>query len=155
MNIDIRPGDGVGPVKLGMPRSQVQAVMQALPGAMNHADSRGKLDYYFGNSFQIEYDKADLVHFIGVSYHPGCGCTYSCQGRNLFDIPAEELFQWFALMDGEPQQHTFNRNEYLFPNIIVTLWGADTQYDYYGGETREVYAQVGIGNASYLRACHK
>jgi hypothetical protein len=48
--------------------------------------------------------------------------------------------------------HEFDRYEYRFPNQILTLWDADEQYDHQGGEGREVWAQVGIGNHAYMAA---
>ena len=38
---------------------------------------------------------------------------------------------------------------------IMTLWQADTQYDYLGSESRLVWAQVGLGNERYLASISK
>ncbi|MNV81898.1 hypothetical protein D3C71_1755930 [compost metagenome] len=69
------------------------------------------------------------------------------QGRNVFDTPAKDLFALAADLDASGS-HRFNRNEYMFPNQILTLWHADTQYD--PRERRVIWGQVGLGDARYL-----
>ena len=59
-------------------------------------------------------------------------------------------FAFLAELDGG--DHQFTAAEYLFPRIIVTLWEADLDYDHLGGQSRPVFAEVGVGNAAYLEA---
>jgi hypothetical protein len=66
-----------------------------------------------------------------------------------WSLPARKLFRLLAKADGGT--HTFSASEYVFPNIIVTLWDADSQYDHLAGESRPVYCQVGVGSREYLR----
>ena len=68
----------------------------------------------------------------------------------MFDTPAEALFSLFASY--ESGSHAFDADDYLFPDLIVTLYEADEQYDYAGGHTRSVYGQVGLGDEAYLAA---
>jgi hypothetical protein len=147
------PREGVGPVRLGMTRPEVIAALERVPGALNKHSSRGALDYFFENALQVEYGGDGRAQFIGASFHPGCGCSYSFLGIDPWSLPAEELFGLIAREDGG--QHDFNASEYLFPNIIVTVWDADSQYDHTGGERRTVFAQVGVGSEEYLRAIEK
>jgi hypothetical protein len=153
LNLAIVPHEGVGPVRLGMTRSEVMVALKAVPGALNRHESRGTLDYFFESALQVEYGVDGRAHFIGASFHPGCGCSYSLLGLDPWSLSAEELFELLAREDGG--QHDFDASEHLFPNIIVTLWDADSQYDHAGGRRRVVFAQVGVGNEEYLRAVEK
>lgn len=146
---EITPHDSVGPVKLGMTRTQVRHVLTVLPESGLDQGSNAKLDYAFGNSLQIEYDNAGFVHFIGVGYYPHCGCHYLFKSRHIGEFSAMELFEVLAEMDGGT--HEFNSDSYFFPSLRMTVWDADSQYDYLGGESRPVYGQVGIASESYRR----
>ena len=143
MHYEIKPHVGIGPVMLGMSREEVEIAL----GADNYNSSNGEIEYYFDNAFQIEFEdgKAD---FIGTSYHPDYTVTY--KGQNVFDTKAIDLFDLIASNEGE--KHEYDSSEYLFPNLIVTLWDADEQYDQIGSESRRIWAQVGIGTQSYLQA---
>ncbi len=70
---------------------------------------------------------------------------------DVFSLEASELFSLVTAADGSGP-HEFTASEYLFPGQIITLWDADEQYDRRGGETRPVWAQVGIGNPAYVEA---
>ena len=142
-NFEIQPHIGVGPVKLGMSQEEVKVVL----GDIFYCGSDRSLDYYFSNSLQIEFSegKAD---FIGASYSNLFTATYS--GTNVFDLISKELFK--IIEANESNKHSYNDNEYLFPNQIITLWDADKQYDYIGNQERIVWAQIGIGSNSYLEA---
>lgn len=143
MTFKINPNKGIGPVKLGMSREEVKEAL----GIDNCSSSNRELDYYFNNSFQIEFEE-NRANFIGVSYHPSYIITY--EGVNVFDTEAKKLFELIA--SNESEKHEFNSSGYLFSNQIVTLWDADEQYDRIGSETRLIWAQIGIGTQSYLQA---
>lgn len=52
MDYEIKPHVKIGPVKLGMKRQEVKDAL----GAKKYSGSNGDIDYYFNNSFQIEFD---------------------------------------------------------------------------------------------------
>ena len=139
---------GVGPVKLGMTRTEVRDALSAHDGNGLDQTSEPTLDYAFGNSLQIEYDDHGHAQFIGVGYYNGCGCDYTFHDRHIGEYSAQELFQLLAGLDGD-DNHDLNNSEYYFPNIMMTVWDADSQYDYLGGESRPVYGQVGVANKQY------
>lgn len=94
-------------------------------------------------------DDAGCAQFIGISSYPVCSVTYF--GKNAFDTPAQELFDLIAARD-DSGEHRFNDSKYVFPNQIVTLWDADEQYDRLGNRSRLIWAQIGVGNRTYLAA---
>ena len=143
MNLEIIPHIGIGPVKLGMSREQVKVAL----GEPNYSGSNKNSDYYFDNSLQVEFfeGKAD---FIGLSYSDAYIALY--QRQNVFDIEASKLFNLVA--KNETNKHNYDSSKYVFPEQIVTLWDSDEQYDRIGFEERVVWAQVGLGSKSYLKA---
>ncbi|GAA5497143.1 hypothetical protein SAMN02745181_3658 [Rubritalea squalenifaciens DSM 18772] len=108
----------------------------------------GSMDYCCSSSIQVEYGDDDLVDFVGTSYDERMLVTY--KGQNVFKLNARELFEFINAHEDDPSEYT--DYEYVFPSQIVTLWDADSQYDYLGGEQKPVWAQVGVGTESYLRA---
>jgi hypothetical protein len=141
MEFLIKPHDGIGPIKLGMPRKQVK---ELFAGFLNL--SNGASDFYFDSCLQIEFEN-DLVDFIGVSQNESYQLLFG--NIDAFDVEGITLFN--AISANESKNHLCNESEYIFPDQIVTLWDMDEQYDYLGNHKRKVWAQVGIGTKSYLK----
>jgi hypothetical protein len=145
--LEIEPLKGIGPLMLGAPREGARAAIAAVGFPLEQ--SRDVLDFFCQSSIQIECDPEGRVHFIGVT----CSQAYIARyrGIDVFDMPARELFAKIAEADNSGQ-HVFDPLEYCFPNQIFTLWDADRQYDCRRKGTREIWGQVGLGNAVYAAA---
>jgi hypothetical protein len=141
-HLELLPGIGVGPIRLGMKRADVRAAMKAV--GLPSFTERGSSDFF--DALQVEYTD-DTASFIGVSWSPTFTC--SIYGVSPFDTSARELFSLLAKRNGGT--HHFNEDEYLFPNIIVALYEAAEQYNHTHG-TRPPWGQVGVGDARYLAA---
>jgi len=139
----IRPGQAIGPVKLGMTRADVRQVLAQYSDATLDQASREQTDFAFGNTLHVGYSSDGEASFIGASWHVDCGCDYTLNGRHIRDFTAPEMFAELAIMDGGTR-HSYDPDEYFFPRIGVTVWQADSQYDDFGGEKRPVYAEVGV-----------
>ncbi|RON91846.1 hypothetical protein [Pseudomonas fluorescens] len=144
---EILPLEAIGPARLGASRTAAREAMSACGFQLEW--SNGRLDYFCKASIQLEYGPSDEVQFIGVSGNSQLNFTF--KGVDVFAISAAELFSLMAASD-DSGPHEFDRYEYCFPNQILTLWDADEQYDRQGGEEREVWGQVGIGNDAYAAA---
>lgn len=149
IHLPIIPHVGVGPFKLGSSRDEVRHCMNVV--GLPFERERGQMDYCCSSSIQVEYDDDGRVDFIGASYDERILVTYNDQ--NVFDVTADALFELINSQEERPSE--FNDYEFVFPYQIVTLWDADSQHDYLGGEIRLVWAQVGVGNESYLEAIRK
>jgi len=144
-NFTIMPKRGVGPVLLGMTRSEVRNSLVACSDLDQECGPM--IDYAFANSLQIEYDSDGYARFIGVGYGNGCGCDYEFHGKHIGDYSARELFHLLAKLDGG--EHTYNADTYFFPTLLMNVWEADVQYDSRGGETNPVYGQVGVSRNNH------
>lgn len=145
--LEIRPLQGVGPVYLGSARADARQALSALgfPLESSHGDS----DYFCDAAIQLECDADGRIWFIGISDSERFVARF--QGEDVFALSAQALFSLVAASD-HSGPHRYIDTEYCFPSQIVTLWDADTQYDRRGKESRPVWAQVGVGNASYAAA---
>ncbi|WP_369943115.1 hypothetical protein [Xanthomonas medicagonis] len=144
---EIYPLQGVGPLRLGSVRADARQALSALgfPLESSHGDS----DYFCDASIQLECDPHGRVWFIGISDSERFVAQF--QGADVFVLSAQDLFSLVAASD-HSGPHRYVDTEYCFPNQIVTLWDADAQYDRRGNASRPVWAQVGVGNASYAAA---
>lgn len=148
--LEIIPLKGVGPVQFGMTSEAVQNVMKEHCGDRYQHSKSKETDYFFGSALEVTYDECGRADFIGTQYYSGCGCDFEIYGIDPLDNDAKTLFEHIA--SKQIDDHDFDPDDYLFREKIITLWESEEQYDYKGGETRPVYAQVGIGNEKYLRA---
>jgi len=142
--------DSIGPIKLGASRQEIRRVLEEHGIAFKL--SRKTIVFFCDASISVEY-KEDTAGFIGVSFHSSYKCTY--HGVNVFDTPAEEIFSLMAASEGNGSIHKFDDCGYVFPKQILSLWEADSQYDYLGGEIRPIWANIGIGDARYWVAVEK
>ncbi|TLU66923.1 hypothetical protein FE810_05300 [Thalassotalea litorea] len=145
MEFLITPLIGIGPIKLGMLRDEIKEVLNDF-----FDSTRGDIDYYFNGNLQVEFDES-RASFIGIAFDNSY--TVFFEGVNVFDIDAVELFSLIA--SKESDRHRFNPSEYVFPEQILSLWDADEQYDYIGSHQRVVWAQIGLGSSSYLKAINE
>jgi hypothetical protein len=150
IELSLEPLIGVGPIKFGMSRIAARAELQKL--GIPLSSSEESLDYFYENAIQIEYTEHDRASFIGIASHKTLFPTY--YGQDVFSLTAKEFFNLVAEHETE-DAHKFDSSEYLFRDQILTLWDADTQYDYRTQGKRQVWGQVGLGNLEYLALTDK
>jgi hypothetical protein len=144
--LELEPRKGFGPVELGASRDEVRAALAKIGFPLEQSEA--DIDRYCDNSIQTEFSDG-RVSFIGVFHSEAFTARY--RGVDPFDVTARDLFQLAAAADNSGH-HDFDPLEYCFPNQILTLWGADPQYDYRGKGARQVWGQVGLGNEAYMSA---
>lgn len=153
IDLALVPLRSVGPFLLEAAPDAISVAAATLGMAPRRA--RG-LDDLADNAIQIEYDVSGRALFIGVSAAPAI-FRLTFAGVDLFDRSAAEVRALFAgretnLSDRAGEDHL---GTLIFPEQIVALWSADTQYDRIrlaSGERplRRVWAQIGIGSPAYL-----
>ncbi|MDR2165530.1 MAG: hypothetical protein LBO79_07925 [Zoogloeaceae bacterium] len=143
--LDIRPLEGIGPMRLGESRAAVRLALAAFGFPLE--SSHGPLDYFCDAAIQTECGPDERLWFIGVSAHIVRRFSVRFQRQDVFALSAPELFALMAVAD-HSGPHKFNVYEYCFPRQILTLWDVDAQYDLQGGKRRAVWNQ---GQGSDIR----
>lgn len=144
MDLYMDPHRGVGPVSFGMTRAEVRRALGHAPRAKGP-----RTDCYFGGSFQVSFGD-DGVEFVEVA--SSIEETVLFDGVDVFDTPADRLLAALSRRDTADPRLSRPPSQYLFPGLVLTLWGRSAQYDHRGGRTRPVFAAVGLGSADYLAA---
>lgn len=98
------------------------------------------MDYCCASALQFEYDDTGCLQFIGVAYDARLEVTWN--DRRVFEMNARELFD--LINADEPSPLKYNDYDPRFPSQQLTLSDAQEQYDYIGGHTCPVWAQVGL-----------
>ena len=152
MDFDIRPHEGVGPLRLGMTREEVAKVMSRDPKALP-CQTEGDTEAYYDSGLSIQYDPGGNVEFIEVSGNSWMDPDY--EGVDLFRTPAEEVVEHICQFDAPDPDVGSENTDYLFPKLILTLWRPHPEYgqEWEGGPT--FFATVGIGAHSYLEGCRR
>lgn len=146
LEFELQPGVGAGSILLGMSRDAARSLLSSLGLSLAH--TRGTHDSY-GDAIKIEYSRDDLSQFIEFSCSSAVRVRY--RGVEVFSVAARELHDLIAREESGPRR-LFNRHGAIFPEQMITLWDADTQYDCRTLESKEVWGAVGIGNGEYLKA---
>lgn len=145
----IEPHVGVGPVRFGMSRDEVRDEMDRI-GERRPIRKGAETTCYFGASFQVSFGDAGLVDFIELASSIDAEVGFA--GIDLFDTPADELLAVVGRLDAFDPKLSRPPQSYIFPTLIMSLWGRDKQYDHRRGQTRPMFAAVGVGGPSYLAA---
>jgi hypothetical protein len=149
MDFIIEAHRGIGPISFGMTREEVVAVMHRVGGGPPRV--RGKeTECFFRNAFQVSFGDAGRADFIEVASSLQAQVLFA--GQDIFDSPADELVALILRFDRPDLELSDPPDSYIFPEIILSLYGRDTQYDYKGGRQRPIFAAVGVGTPNYLKA---
>lgn len=114
----IEPGIGIGKLKLGMNKTEVDEVIQYY---VNEYEKGTNYFNFFENAFKIEYNSAGTVKFIEIvsEFKNFFECT--CHDFDVFNTKASELIQNLIGIS-EFEQDTNGETQYIFTNIGLSLW---------------------------------
>lgn len=130
---DIRPGDGIGPVAVGMSRAQAQRAMtatgQPVDSFVRWPQSPPVLAME-RNAFQVYFDRADRVDGIEVMGLPRDGQSHGLEpeftalygGVDVFRTPAERLVEVVSRRAGAKPVVTEFGSTVTFPALGIVLW---------------------------------
>lgn len=145
----IEPHRGIGPSSFGMSRPDVAKTMADCGGGRS-MKRNAETDCFFENAFQVSFGDNGKADFIEVC--SGIAAEVRFDGRDVFDLHADDLLHLIRVHEPEDLELSEPDDSYIFSGLIMTLWGRDEQYDHKGGEQRPVFAAVGVGAPSYLKA---
>ena len=149
MELVIEPHRGIGSIRFGMDRAMVRDEMERL--GEGHPQTRGQeTDCYFGAAFQVSFGDEGLVDFIELASSIEAEVFFD--GLDVFDTPAGKLLTAVRRLDQPAPDLSHPPQSYIFPGLILTLWGRDKQYDHRRSQSRPIFGAVGVGAPSYLAA---
>jgi hypothetical protein len=142
MELTIDPLDGVGPIKFGMKRQDVHAVLGA-PSATH--DGRE----YFLDGVMVSFSADDCVEFVEMARSEKFIATY--RGVNLHEMPADDAVNFIC------QDAAFDKNapepgySYVFPALQISLWRG-TLPESPDDEDGAHFEAIGLGKSGYFDA---
>ena len=137
----IEPLIGVGPIKLGMNRNDVQNIMpEASKQFMKTRNSSVETDAFHKNCFQVFYNHQTVcVEYIELSRR--CPFIADIFGVDPFGSLAEELIQYLS------EKAKFDKSDpelgysYIFPEIELSVWRPSIEDKH--------FSTIGIGVKGY------
>lgn len=141
--LPITPLRGIGPFLLGSTRADTRKAMAAA-GLPLETESPGS-DACCASALTFFYDQEDRVIQIVTMYDARIAVTW--MGKEVFDVPAEELFDLINAQELRPLP--YDCDEVVFPSQVVTLSWAAEEHDHLGGYRRIIWEQAGVGTESY------
>lgn len=137
---EITPHVGVGPVKLGMPVHDVEAVM-GKPEHV-HANRHGYL-----SGFMVDFDDTGRVEFIELATSKLFQATFN--GTNLHNVTADEAVEFVSQFDSYDRNDPEVGYSYIFKNLQLSLWRG-TMPDEGADEDGKYFEAVGIATGGYF-----
>lgn len=137
----IEPLVGIGPIKLGMHRDEVQDLMPEVSEPfLKSRRSKIETDSYHKAGFQVFYDyQTACVEYIELSR--GCPFMAEIFGVDPFSICAEELIKYLSEKAKFDQADPGLGSSYILPEFELSVWRP--------GIDDEFFSTIGIGQKGY------
>ena len=143
--LDVMPECGIGPIRLGMTRDEVESALLAIGCHDLDQDGLPAFERAFGNSIQVDYEPTSTrCSRVSIYWHPECGCDCFFHDKHISEYAAEDLFALLSKLDGDV--HDFHhQHSVVFPRIRVQLHDLSTIHDYRENGKRAVFGEIGVG----------
>lgn len=114
----IEPGNGIGKLKLGMTKNEVDEVVQYYK--KEYEQGTNDCDF-FENAFKFEYYNDGKLKFIEIiaEFKNFFACT--CHDLDVFNTKADELVKNLNRIS-KYDKETDGETQYIFTNIGLSLW---------------------------------
>ena len=142
----IQPLVGIGPIKFGMSRNEVQAILAEF-GQTQTVLRPPNTDCYFQNAFQVSYDEAGEVEFIEFASSSDVRILF--HEASLHELTAEDAVRFVSQFADYDKNHRDQGFTYIFPACQLSLWRSVLPADADDEDGRHFEA-VGIGKPGYF-----
>ncbi len=147
---EVVPHVGIGPVRLGMSRTESRAVMAAggqEPDPFRKtAESTQETDAYHRSAFQVFFDDAGYVEYVELSRGER-SCVPLYRGHRILTLPADAALAVLAAdapFDPTDEQVPYS---YTFPALELAVWRPALS-----GRDGRTFATIGVGRPGYFSA---
>jgi hypothetical protein len=143
----IEPTKGVGPFLFGMSKPELKFALLKEKILCDEVSER--IWYCCDNALSFEFDDKGILIYIGVSHSISGDFEIDIFGVNPFLVSSHRLFK--IISNHDRGVHIYDGIEYLFRNLIVAVYDASEQYNYYGLKADNViFGVIGVGSSEYL-----
>ena len=139
-HFEIEPNVGVGPIKLGMPKSEVKKVL-----GEPEFEGDGRAAYFSG--FMIDFDDSNHVEFVEVARSALIKVSY--KGVILHDILASEAVEYLSNFDSYDINDPELGYSYVFKALQISLWRGGAPENEFDEEGR-YFESVGVATKNYF-----
>lgn len=115
----IEPRVGIGTIKLGMSKNEVEDCFKSYTIQYNKSERDPD---YFQYAFVVEYDSSEEVNLIGVIFHAKDEFNCLFKGIDVFNTKAEELVETIDKISPYDRNHPDIGWMYTFPKLGLSLW---------------------------------
>lgn len=141
--LEIRPKEGVGPIRFGMTRAEVREHL-GQPGGDD-----AEREWYL-KDMAIDFDTSGRVEFIEIAESENFRATFN--GRCLLDLQADDAVAHLTAFAPYGEHDPELSYTYVFPDLQVSLWRAvvpdgDQDRD---DPTGRRFEAVGVGRDGYF-----
>ena len=145
LELEVRPHDGVGPIRLGTTRAECRALAEGGHGGefLKTADAERTTDELFG-AVHVYYDDEDRCEYIEVSRSPDVRPTFD--GAPLLELAAAEAVAAIAAHAPFDESDPELGCSYVFTALDLSLWRPVAGDDEPEGRT---FMTVGVGRRGY------
>ena len=115
----MQPLVGIGPIKFGMTRSEVQDILADL-GQPKARLRPPNTDCFFRSAFQVSYDENGRVEFIETAASNDFRVLF--HSFSLHGMTAEDAVRLVAQFAEYDRDHPERGYSYIFPALQLSLW---------------------------------
>jgi len=145
LKFELKPNIGIGPVKLGSPRSVAIDSMGLAPESfMKTPMSVHPTDSFYDAGFQIFYEGLEPV-VESIELSRGCGFDAILSGVNILDLPVNDALLKVEELTGIKPQTEDDGYTYEIDQLGFWLWRPTNETE---GEDGLYFSTIGIGHVS-------
>ena len=138
-DVEITPGVGVGPIRIGQTRSEVHRSAGPPDSQFRKTNQSPTLsDVYASLGIHVYYTKLETVEYLETFAVEGV--RHIVSGLGGFTVEADRLISALS-----SQGHAYSQDEgfaFTFPEIGVTLWRSDAE--------ARCFETIGVARAEYF-----
>ena len=119
MKLDLKPRQGAGPIRFGLPRAEVRAVLESPPEPFEKSEGSPLSDAFFDGRLKVHYDAADKA--CGVEVAAGGELDVVYDGVRVLATPAPAVVAHVAKRASWDKQDPELPACYVFPALDLAL----------------------------------
>lgn len=140
MKLDLQPRQGAGPIRFGLPRGEVRAILQSTPEPFEKAEGSPLSDAFFDGRLKVHYDAADKACCVEIG--AGGEPDPVFDGVRVLAVPAPAVVAHVAKRATWDKQDPELPACYVFPALDLSLRRDDPH--------RSTFSSVIVGVEGYF-----